>query len=62
MGSSSREFHRQEYRQGQSHPEYEWRALSQLVVTRSGGNMAVGQERLGEYPAEKCKSKPVFRE
>ena len=62
MGCSSSEFHRKEHRQGQSHPEYEQRALSWLVVTKSGGNMAVGQERLGENAAEKGKPKPVCRE
>lgn len=47
MGRSSSEFHRKEHGQGQSHPEYEQRALSWLVVTKSGGNMAVSQETLG---------------
>lgn len=62
MGCSSSEFHSKEHRQGQSHPEYEQRALLWLVATKSGGGMAVGRESLGADAAEKGKPKPICRE
>lgn len=40
---------------GQFPSEYEQRALSWLMITKSERNMAIDQEMLGDGPAEKGK-------